>query len=85
MQSKQNINNLINKIFEVTNLSFDDIFSPSRKKEIVNARAAMCHIMRFKLDYTCEEIGYMINRNHSTVSRLSSSKKIDELIKKLCL
>lgn len=82
--SNQNINNLINKILEVTNITFDDIFSSSRKKEIVQARAAMCHIMRFRLNYTCQEIGYMINRDHSTVSRLSSSKKIDELISKLC-
>ena len=77
------MNDLITKILEVTGVSFNQICSISKKREIVNSRALFCHIMRFKLGYTCEQLEPLVNRHHSTISRLSSSKKIDKLLNKI--
>lgn len=44
----------------------DDVRSRRRDAMLVNARAALCHILRDET-YTFAEIGRMLNRNHSTI------------------
>jgi len=50
----------------VTGVEIKQIRSKSRKAEYVDARHVCCYLLR-KKGYTCDGIGKMINRSHSSV------------------
>lgn len=67
---------MIEKISLITGVSIPDIFSKSRKSEIVEARQLYCYLIRKHL--SLHKIGKIININHATV--VHSVNVINKLI-----
>lgn len=74
---------LIKRIFELTGVTYSQLYSPDRTAKIAYARMLFCHEMRFKHGWTCEKIGRKIGRKRGIISRLSNKKIEQTIIEKL--
>jgi chromosomal replication initiation ATPase DnaA len=63
---------LIRKINLYSGITFEQIVSKSRKKDICFARAIFCHEMRFKLGYNTYQIAEIINQTHKNVCYITN-------------
>lgn len=63
---------LVNKITLYSKITFEQIVSKSRKKDICFARAIFCHEMRFKLGYNTYQIAEIINQTHKNVCYITN-------------
>lgn len=61
-----NPHRIIDTVSLVLKLNWQDIVSPSRKREYVDARSIICHILRTNLNMTLNSIGTLMRRDHSS-------------------
>jgi chromosomal replication initiator protein len=61
------VDNIIKEICKFYSLSYEDITSKSRKREIVKARFIAIYLIRTETDYVLSQIGKLFNRDHSTI------------------
>lgn len=65
-------------VCQVFQLTPDDIYSTTRKQQIIYARHTFNHICRTRLNMSLESIGRIINRDHSTI--IHSVRQTNDLI-----
>jgi len=70
------INSLINIVIEEFNITKEELYSSSRKKEVANARQILAYCLKNFTKLQVKEISDILKRNHSTVSQ--SIKKVDQ-------
>lgn len=61
------LKSLLQNIETIFGVSEEDIKSKSRKRDAVLGRNAFIYILRYVFGYTVEDIGEIVNRDHSTV------------------
>tara|TARA_R110000824_G_scaffold380565_1_gene572996 strand:+ start:512 stop:886 length:375 start_codon:yes stop_codon:yes gene_type:complete len=74
---QSNINSIINSITKITGIEMSKLQSPSRKREIVDARHLFCYFAKKQSKLSCQAIGDIINRNHASV--IHAVKKVTQL------
>lgn len=68
----------LNKVCNEFNLTTKQLRGRSRKREIVDARSILMHLLYMRLNMTSTEAGKYLNRDHSTV--LYNCKKVNNLM-----
>ena len=68
--------NIVDVVVDYYNISKEEIFGKSRKKNILLARQITIYLSRTLLNYSLLEISKKIDRNHSTI--INSIKKIEQ-------
>lgn len=71
------INDIVERIKEVTGVTLEEIRNPCREPDIVQARAILAIEMR-KNNYWVKEIAHYIKRHYSTVSYLTIRFRVDK-------
>ncbi|MGE0636021.1 MAG: helix-turn-helix domain-containing protein [Bacteroidia bacterium] len=61
-----NPHRIIDTVSLVLKLNWQDIVSPKRNREYVDARSIICHILRTQLNMTLNSIGTLLRRDHSS-------------------
>ena len=58
---------ILQKVCDVTGIMPHDIFTPTRKREVVIARQLFCYVTMTHYTFTWVAIGKFLNRDHSTI------------------
>lgn len=61
---------IIYKICHLFDVTFDEVKSDSKQKNISKARKLIAYFLHTNLKWTNEHIGEILNRNHATVYRM---------------
>ena len=70
---------IVNTVAMEHGVSVGQLLSPSRKRNVVVARACAIGRMRHELDMPLKAIGYVLGRDHSTlIHHLKKQQKGDE-------
>lgn len=75
------INDIVERIKEVTGVTLEEIRKPCKEPNIVQARAILAIEMRSK-GYWVKEIAHYIKRHHTTASYLTIHFQVDEILLK---
>jgi len=70
---------VLNKVIDVTKYDIDALKSKWRKRELVEARQAYMIISKKITKSSLDDIGKLINRNHSTVLHAIKNQHIPEI------
>ena len=82
------ISEIVYKICHLLDVTFDEVKSPSKIKDVSKARKLIAYFLHTNLKWTNEHIGEVLNRNHATVYRMVQdvTEETDDLaIYKKCL
>ena len=82
------ISEIVYRICHLLNVTFDEVKSPSKIKDVSKARKLIAYFLHTRLKWTNEHISEMINRNHATVYRMIQdvTDNVDDLeVYKKCL
>ena len=61
------VSEIIYKICHLFDVTFDEVKSDSKQKNISKARKLIAYFLHSKLKWTNEHIGEVLNRNHTTI------------------
>ena len=82
------VSEIVYKICHLLNVTFDEVKSPSKIKDVSKARKLIAYFLHTRSKWTNEHISEMINRNHATVYRMIQdvTGNVDDLeVYKKCL
>lgn len=67
MNKNEDLVYILQRVCDVTGIMPHDVFSNTRKREIVIARQLFCYVTMTHYTYTWVSIGKFLNRDHSTI------------------
>jgi chromosomal replication initiation ATPase DnaA len=67
MNKNKELIEILQKVCDVTGIMPHDIFTPTRKREVVIARQLFCYVTMTHYHFTWVAVGKFLNRDHSTI------------------
>lgn len=75
---RYSLDEILSSVSDVSKITKDDIKSPTRIREVADARAVYCYLARMD-GHSWVNIGRYINRDHATA--LHNNRKVNSLLK----